>query len=141
MEFNLQWLDLLRRSFLDPPWRGNESVETGNEPKRPLHDSRDEKGEGLGRGSPVHAPNRIPSVLYLQSKSAAQPTDKIKVPQVIRRLKHNLRFWRTDLTIAVNLLTYTVFAGLLGGLLWGLAGVVGCVLATLGTIQLLEMIP
>ncbi len=77
----------------------------------------------------------------MQSKSAAEPADKIKVPQVIRRLKHNLRFWRTDLAIAVNLLTFTAFAGLFGGLLWGLAGAVGGVLATLGTIQLLDMIP
>jgi len=140
MELNLQWLDLLRRPFLDPPWCGKESVETGNEPKRPLHDSRDEKGEGLGRGSPVHAPNRTPSVLHMQSKSA-KSADTGKVPQVIRRLKHNLRFWRTDLAIAVNLLTFAAFAGLFGGLLWGLAGAVGGVLATLGTIQLLDMIP
>ena len=58
-----------------------------------------------------------------------------------KKLKHTLRFWRTDLALAANLLTFTAFAGLFGGLLWGLAGVVGCVLATLGTIQLLDMIP
>ena len=60
---------------------------------------------------------------------------------MIQQLKYNLRFWRTDLTIAVNLLTYAIFAGLFGGLLFGLAGAVSGVLATMGMIQLLDMIP
>jgi len=60
---------------------------------------------------------------------------------VIGRLKYKLRFWRTDLAIAANLLTFAIFAGLFGGLLFGLAGAVGGVLATMGVIQLLDMIP
>jgi len=60
---------------------------------------------------------------------------------MIHRLKYNLRFWRVDLPIAVTLLIFTAFAGLFGGLLFGFAGVVGGVLATIGTIQLLDMIP
>jgi len=60
---------------------------------------------------------------------------------VIQRLKHNLRFWRIDLVIGVTILTFAIFAGLFGGLLFGLAGVVGGVIATMGTIQLLDMIP
>jgi len=58
-----------------------------------------------------------------------------------KKLKHKLRFWRTDLVIAVNLLGLVTFAGLLGGFLYGLAGVVGAVIAMAAAIQYLDMIP
>ncbi len=58
-----------------------------------------------------------------------------------KKLKHKLRFWRADLPIAVVLVSLIVFAGLTGGLLVGLAGAVAAVIAVLGTIQLLDMIP
>ncbi len=60
---------------------------------------------------------------------------------MIGQLKHKLRFWRTDLVIAVNLLGLVTFAGLLGGFLYGLAGVVGAVIAMAAAIQFLDMIP
>ena len=60
---------------------------------------------------------------------------------MIRRLKHKLRFWRADIVIAVNLLGLVTFAGLLGGFLYGLAGVVGAVIAMMAAIQFLDMIP
>ena len=60
---------------------------------------------------------------------------------MIRRLKHKLRFWRADIVIAVNLLGLVTFAGLLGGFLYGLAGVVGAVIAMAAAIQFLDMIP
>ena len=60
---------------------------------------------------------------------------------MIGQLKYKLRFWRTDLVIAVNLLGLVTFAGLLGGFLYGLAGVVGAVIAMMAAIQFLDMIP
>ena len=58
-----------------------------------------------------------------------------------KKLKHKLRFWRADIAIAANLIIFTTFAGLIGGLLLGPAGLIGGALATLGVIQLLDMIP
>ncbi len=60
---------------------------------------------------------------------------------MIKRLKYKLRFWRTDLPIFVVIVSLLVFAGLLGGLLYGLAGVVGAVIAMAVAIQYLDMIP
>lgn len=58
-----------------------------------------------------------------------------------KKLKHKLRFWRADLPIAVVLLSLLAFAGLLGGLLYGLVGVVGAVIVMAAAIQYLDMIP
>lgn len=60
---------------------------------------------------------------------------------MIGQLKHKLRFWRTDLVIAVNLLGLVTFAGVLGGLLYGVAGAVGAVITMAAAIQYLDMIP
>ena len=60
---------------------------------------------------------------------------------MIQRLKHNLRFWRADLPVALFLFTIAVAATGFGTLLFGLSGGVGGFLATLGMIQLLDMIP
>ncbi len=58
---------------------------------------------------------------------------------MIARLKHKLRFWKTDLAIAVPIFGIAAFFGLVGWIIYGPAGIVGGVFLTMALVQVLDI--
>ncbi len=55
------------------------------------------------------------------------------------RLKYKLRFWKTDLAIAVNIFAVTGIFGLVGWLMFGPAGIVGGLFLAMALVQRLDI--
>jgi len=64
---------------------------------------------------------------------------KIRKVVFMLRLKYKLRFWKTDLVIAVNIFAIAAFFSLVGWLMFGPAGIIGSVFLTMAIVQLLDI--